>query len=149
MSRSSSYRRLRDNSKQAMLASIEIYNKPSFSYRNECFVILLVNAWELFLKAILSKNKQPIFYPKKRTDKRYFALTIGDALEKSSKYFPPNVPFTTIKSNLDLLIEYRNNSIHFYNEVGFEAVVYGLAQASIQNFRDMMEAIFNLVIMLV
>jgi len=50
-----------------MLAAIEIYNKPQIEYRDECFLILLVNAWELLLKAILSKNKQSIFYFKKTT----------------------------------------------------------------------------------
>lgn len=48
-----SYRGLRSNSEAAMLAAIEIYNKPQFSYRDECFTILLVNAWELLLKATL------------------------------------------------------------------------------------------------
>ena len=59
-----SYRALLSNSRAAMLAAIEIYNKPLFTYRDECFAILLINAWELLLKAILSKNKQKIFYPK-------------------------------------------------------------------------------------
>lgn len=35
----------------AMAAAIEIFNKPSFSYREETFVILMLNAWELLLKA--------------------------------------------------------------------------------------------------
>jgi len=47
-----------------MLAAIEIYNKPQIEYRDECFVILLMNAWELFLKAILSKNKQMSHRPR-------------------------------------------------------------------------------------
>ena len=59
-----SYRKLLANSKAAMLAAIEIYNKPQMTYRDECFVILLINAWELLAKAILSKNKQRIFRKK-------------------------------------------------------------------------------------
>jgi hypothetical protein len=61
-----SYRHLLKNSKSALLAAIEIYNKPQFAYRDECFVILLLNAWELALKALLSKSKESIYYPKKR-----------------------------------------------------------------------------------
>lgn len=49
-----------------MLAAIEIYNKPQITYRDECFSILLINAWELLLKAIISKNKQRLYYPKKK-----------------------------------------------------------------------------------
>ena len=60
-----SYRKLLGNSKAAMMAAIEIYNKPTFAYRDECAVILLLNAWELFLKAILSKNAKSVFYPKR------------------------------------------------------------------------------------
>jgi len=53
-----SYTALRNNSKAAMLAAIEIYNKPQIAYRDECFSILLVNAWELLLKATLSKKEK-------------------------------------------------------------------------------------------
>jgi hypothetical protein len=42
-----SYRRLLANSKSAMVGAIEIYNKPRFDYRDEVFVLLLVNAWEM------------------------------------------------------------------------------------------------------
>lgn len=34
-----------------MLAAIEVYNKPTFEYREETFSILAINAWELLLKA--------------------------------------------------------------------------------------------------
>lgn len=35
----------------AMIAAIEIYNKPDFKYREETFSILTVNSWELLFKA--------------------------------------------------------------------------------------------------
>ena len=34
-----------------MVAAIDVYNKPDFSYREETFSILALNAWELLLKA--------------------------------------------------------------------------------------------------
>ena len=43
------------------MAAIEIYNKPRIDYRDECFVILLLNAWELVWKAVISKNGNSIF----------------------------------------------------------------------------------------
>ena len=36
---------------EAAKAAIELYNKPEFPYRNESFSILMINAWELLLKA--------------------------------------------------------------------------------------------------
>src|SRR3954470_17826163 len=42
----------------AAVAAIEVYNKPGFKYREETFAILMLNAWELLLKArILKENK--------------------------------------------------------------------------------------------
>ena len=52
-----SYRKLLANGKAALLAAIEIYNKPQIAYRDECFVILLLNPWDLIVKAVLAKNR--------------------------------------------------------------------------------------------
>jgi len=59
------YKQLVDKSVAAALAAIEVYNKPDFRYREESFVILLVNAWELLLKAKIlrdSKNRLTSLY---------------------------------------------------------------------------------------
>ena len=53
MARAPRHQRLIDKAEAAMLAAIEIYNKPSFHYREESFAILALNAWELLLKARL------------------------------------------------------------------------------------------------
>lgn len=138
-----SYRALRDNSKAAMLAAIEIYNKPQIEYRDECFLILLVNAWELLLKAVLSKNKQRIFYPKER-DELYRTLSIQDALNKVRNFFPPDIQYDPVAQNINMLVTYRNNAVHFYNQRGFSVIIYGLAQTSIINYRDLMLSIFDI-----
>ena len=44
-------RELLDRAIAAMVAAIEVYNRPSFTYRVESFAILALNAWELLLKA--------------------------------------------------------------------------------------------------
>lgn len=136
-----SYRTLRDNAISAMIAAIEVYNKPRMEYRSECFVILLINAWELILKAILSKNKKRIFYRKER-NKPYVTLSVFDALKGVKRHFPKNVPFKPVAENIERLVEYRNNAMHFYNEKGFDVLIYGLAQTSIINFRDIVSDIF-------
>jgi hypothetical protein len=56
---------LADKSLQVAISAIEIYNKPNFLYREETFAILMINAWELLLKAKMlheSKNKIQTLY---------------------------------------------------------------------------------------
>src|SRR5687768_10164910 len=108
-----SYRALRGNAIAALMASIEIYNKPRMTYRSECFVILLINAWELLLKSILSKNRKRLFYPKKR-DEPYQSLTLFDALKEAKEFFPATVAYRPVAENIDKLADFRNNAMHFY-----------------------------------
>lgn len=137
-----SYKALLGNSMSAMLGAIEIYNKPRFDYRSECFVILLMNSWELAFKAILSRNRTRIYAEKER-GKPYRTLGLFEALNKSEKLFPAEIPFAAVSANIAALVDYRNNAVHFYNEVGFETVIYGLAQTSIVNYRDLVSNIFG------
>lgn len=44
---------LKKNSYSAFSAAIEIHNKPNIDYRYETVTILLLNAWELILKAFV------------------------------------------------------------------------------------------------
>jgi hypothetical protein len=53
MSRHSRSARLLQTAEAALISAIEIYNKPTFAYREETFAILALNAWELLLKAEL------------------------------------------------------------------------------------------------
>lgn len=138
-----SYRKLLGNAKAAMLGAIEIYNKPRFDYRDECFVILLLNAWELVLKAVVSKNKQSIYYPKRRKQP-YRTLSLTDAFNKSEKFFPKKIDALPVRKNLELLTTYRDNAVHFYNEKDFGHIVYALAQTGIVNFKDLIHEVFGL-----
>lgn len=138
-----SYKALLNNSISAILAAVEIYNKPRISYRNECFVVLLINSWELMFKAILSKNKISIYEPKKRNQPQR-TLSLWLAIEASKSYFPNNISHKAVVANINSLVDYRDNVIHFYNEKGFETVIYGLAQTSIVNFRDIVKDIFDI-----
>lgn len=139
-----SYRRLLANSKSAMVGAIEIYNKPRFDYREEVFVLLLVNGWELLLKAILSNGNQSI-YEKKRRNQPYRTLSCVAALDRavSEAVWPSSIPFRAIEENLDLLIIYRDNVVHFYNQVGFGTIIYSLAQTGIVNYRDVLRDVFQ------
>lgn len=110
-----------EKSLQAVLAAIEIYNKPDFGYREETFSILLVNAWEILLKAKIVKDGlekiESIYIPDssnsegflKSRSGNYRTITIGKGIN--------SVPLDeTLKANLFILVELRDNSIHFRNE---------------------------------
>jgi hypothetical protein len=69
---------------------------------------------------------------------------LNDALVKAERFFPKDLPALPIRRNVQLLDTYRNNAVHFYNKPGFGSVVYGLAQASIVNFKDLLRVVFAL-----
>lgn len=144
MNYSGSSRRLLGDARSAMVGAIEIYNKPRFDYRDEVFVLLVINAWELLLKALISKSGQSIYY-KKRRNQPYRTLSCADAITKaaSTSGWPKDIPAKALERNLDMLTVYRDNAVHFYNTPGFGTVIYSLAQTSIVNFRDVMRAVFK------
>ncbi len=110
-----------EKSIQAVLAAIEIYNKPDFGYREETFSILLVNAWEILLKAKVVRdgleNIESLYIPDK--DKlgdfvksrsgNFRTITIGKAINEVDID-------ETLKANLFVLVELRDNAIHFRND---------------------------------
>jgi hypothetical protein len=137
-----SFCKLLGNANAALIAAIEIYNKPAFDYRDECVVILVLNAWELILKALLSKNGESIFYKKKR-NYPYRTLSCQDALVKAREFFPKGFDSLPVQRNIELLSTYRDNAVHFYNADGFGIIIYALAQTCIMNFRDLMVLSFD------
>jgi len=139
-----SIKRLVDNSLAAMLAAVEVYNKPQMTYRDEVTVILVVNAWELALKATLRQQNRSIYYPKKRNE-RYRSIAIDDALGRvnARNLWPPEVDGGAITANVKALSEYRDRAIHLYNAQGLGAVIYPFLQQNVLNYRDFMLAKFR------
>lgn len=139
-----SSRRLIGNSISAMLGAIELYNKPQFQYRDEVVSILLINAWELLLKAIVSKSGHSIYYRKKRGEP-YKTLSCRDAFWKAttSSQWPTTIAAQPIRANIELIEIYRDNSVHFYNDPSFGILLYSLTQTSILNFRDIALQVFG------
>ena len=112
----------------AAKAAIELYNKPIFPYRNECFSILMINAWELLLKAKRLKdnnNKMTSIYIKERVKskkgtptkkERYKRNRTGNFLTLSIlDLMKTEISDKNLLSNLILLIEIRDNAIHCFN----------------------------------
>ncbi|MFB6305688.1 MAG: DUF3644 domain-containing protein, partial [Flavobacteriales bacterium] len=99
---------------------MEIYNKPDFKYREESFSILMVNAWELLLKAKIVKDNndscESIYVEKKKKDQtpssKYKETRSGNSMtiDVSAAMNMLNLP-KRMKEILELLIEIRDNSI--------------------------------------
>lgn len=123
---------LLDRAISAMLAAIETYNKPTFPYRVETFSILAINAWELLLKSKWladHKNKSSSLYVYEVRDKK----DGGKSLKKYIKTTRSGNPFTHSMDyiarklidnksldqeawdNLQIVLELRDCSIHFYS----------------------------------
>lgn len=135
-----------------MVAAIEIYNKPSFPYRTEAFSILAINGWELLLKAKWladNNNKSNCLYV-------YETRPVSGGKKSSKKYIKrtdANNPFTHSLSylgkklieskilnqlawdNVQILIELRDSSVHFYNQSPvFRARLQEVGAACVKNF---------------
>lgn len=138
-----SKRRLVDNSMSAMLSAIEIFNKPRISYRDEVTAVLVVNAYELLLKAILRDARKNIFYKKKRGEP-YFTLSLDDCIKRMHNFkLWRGIDGPAVSANVLTLAEYRNRAIHFYNSNDLATLVYYLMQQSVINYRDLLLQVFG------
>ena len=128
------------NSVNAYFAAIEIHNKPNISYRYETVTLLLVNAWELALKAYVKKyiKSRSIFTTDGHTISMDKALAyVSEHINKQSKG-----AFSAIKENLILIEDYRNNTTHFYCEA-LEPYIFMLVARAALNFVDFIEEYFG------
>lgn len=145
---------LADKAVNAATAAIEIYNKPNFKYREESFAILMLNAWELMLKARIllenSNNAKSIesWRPFKRKDgttsvrRRPELARSGNiktiSLDRAAglvrSYAMKNID-ETCSANLDLLTEIRDTAVHFrHDDLGLAVKVHEVGTAAVRNF---------------
>jgi len=146
----------------ALMAAIEIYNKPDFQYREESFAILALNAWELLLKAkLVAENGNDIrclyVYEKRQnrtgqlSKKLYLRKnrsgnvhTIG--LVRVIAELENNTPVClseAVKKNINALIEIRDNAIHYVNaSPQLAKQVLEIGTASVKNFIELAKAWF-------
>lgn len=147
----------------ALLAGIEIYNKPDFAYREETFAILVINAWELLLKARilqLSNNRVSsiIEYEKRRkadgsmSDKLYrkknrtgnhVSVGLFRAHDILINDYRDSIP-PVVRKNLEALCEIRDNAVHFLNkDLALKKKVHELGTASVKNYLFLMRKWFG------
>lgn len=122
-----------NKSVSAVISAIELYNKPDFKYREESFIILLVNGWELLLKAkILQENNNKLvclYYKKPKINKKGEKTKKLIYVKNRSGSHNTLDLFACIKKlenegyaldkkcfdNLEAITEIRDNAIHLCN----------------------------------
>ncbi len=150
-----------EKSINALISSIEIYNKPDFKYREESFAVLIINAWELLLKAkILEENgndksslyikehplkkngeKSKKFVYKRTRSDNYLTISIISCINKLLASGDIN---EILKSNILTLLEIRDNATHFFNpSLRLAQDIHEVGSASIRNFIYLLNTWFD------
>lgn len=151
--RPATHQRFVDKAEAAMIAAVEIYNKPCFPYREEVFSILALNAWELLLKAaVLKAHNNDIrsirvyeprklksgrpskkLYLKKNRTGNYQTIGLGACLNELNSGKKKIAP--EIKTNLLALVAIRDNSVHYVTPSSVLASqIQEIASGCVHNF---------------
>jgi len=139
-------RELLDRAVAAMVAAIDVYNKPDFRYRAESFTILALNAWELLLKAkwlAINKNRLSSLFlreGKGRKRPRYKRTRSGSPFTHSVDYLAKKLAEQKVleeacRKNLEALTALRDTVVHFYQQSSELAErVQEIGMAAVKNF---------------
>ena len=124
----------------ALLAAIEIYNKPTVEYREQTFALLATNAWEILLKARLvqlGQGKIQTIYRRKSGSRQYerdkatnepITISLSQAINRVG------LPLE-VKANIQGIIVTRNKAAHLgVLKPEVQNRVLGFGTASVQNF---------------
>ena len=131
---------LLDASQAAMFAGIEIHNKPNISYRSPTAIILIINAWELALKAYVYKfiGKKKIY---EDDGKHTISFKKANGLVKES-IITTDKNYLAVYSNLEKLNEYRCSNVHYANS-DLDPVIFMLMAKAVLNYNDFLKKYFN------
>ena len=120
--------RLCDKSQEALILSIELYNRPTLKYRVEGCAFFLCNAWELLLKAhLVQRNGNRAIYYSDKADR---TLSLEDCVKKvfTNEKDP-------LRRNLSKVIDLRNTSTHFVVQE-YEGIYAPILQACVENYDE-------------
>ncbi len=150
--------------RSALIAAIEVYNKPDFAYREETFSVLAVTAWELLLKAKVladngndprsiylyesrkSKGGRPTQrkYIKRNRSRNPHTLSVAQLIAKLEPVAATRLP-AAVKLNLFALTEIRDNSVHYVNaSPRLAKQVLEVGTACVKNFIEIGRQWFDL-----
>lgn len=139
---------LLEKSIHAALSAIEVYNKPDFKYREESFCILMVNAWELLVKAKILRNngeKEDSIHKKDSEGRVEVSkwtgnprtISIGEGLNTLSLD-------QVLLDHLFALVEFRDNAVHMLNDSPMlKLKVQEVGTASLRNYLELSKEWFN------
>jgi hypothetical protein len=143
---------------QAAISSIEIYNKPHFTYREEAFALLMTNAWELLVKA------KWVLDHKESLESLYVLIDDGKGgkapkLNRSKNPLSAGLSYLTAKlvedkdsglergchDNILALVEIRDNAAHLLNkDLYLGRRVLEIGTASLRNYLQLATEWFQL-----
>lgn len=130
------------SSESALFAGIEIHNKPHFDYRYATATTLIVNAWELALKAYIYKHiDKKLIYEKGTKHTKAFLKVLSLVYEHITGQ-EKNKSFSAVYENLRLLNRYRNSYIHFV-ETELDPVIFMLISKAVMNYDTFMKKYFK------
>ncbi len=125
--------------REALLAAVEIYNKPRVEYREQTVAFLIVNAWEVLIKArLVQQNGGQIqsIYRRQRNSRRYERNSDGEivTIDIRGALNSSGLP-EKVKTNIYGLIKIRNQATHLGVLVpALKESILEFSTASVQNF---------------
>lgn len=128
------------NSISAYFAAVELHNKPNIPYRYETVTLLMMNAWELILKAYVKKyiKNRSIFTNDGHT------ISAEKALCYTADHINAQKPgsFLAAQRNFEEIEKYRNGIAHFYCEQ-LEPYIFMLIAKSALNYVSFVKKYFD------
>ncbi len=125
---------------EALLAAVEIYNKPTVNYRDQTFAFLMTNAWEVLLKARLlqmARGRVATLYRREPDSNRYvrdsttrepLTISLREAIGRA------NLPGPVV-DNCRGLMAIRNQATHLgILQPTVRQMVLRFGTAGVQNF---------------
>lgn len=133
---------LLDASQAALFAGIEIHNKPNIAYRYPTATILIINAWELALKAYVYQyiGKKKIY----ENDGKH-TITLSKALILVRDHVnaaEKNKKFMAVSENIFQLNEYRCTNVHFADGA-LDPIVFMLLSKAVLNYDAFVKKYFK------
>lgn len=128
------------NSISAYFSAIEIHNKPNISYRYETVSLLIMNSWELILKAYVRKyiKNKSIYENNGHTIRFDKALGyVKDDINSKKKN-----SFTAVAKNLEQIEKFRNQITHYYCEE-LEPFIFMLISKAALNYVEFVKKYFG------
>ena len=125
------------SSEAAMLAAIEIHNKPTICYRYEIVVLLIINAWELVLKGFIHNRLKKVKLFKNDGTSKPFPECVDCVFSNLGH------DYTAIKENIEILYDYRNRIAHFYTG-SLDPIIFMLVKKSVLFYTQFLIEFFKI-----